>query len=166
MVIPNDVDGYTLFSIDDSEISTYTSKLLFQHHSKKFYHLFDRLTMVNEELKYISDYISGISESWSIKFKGRIINRVLRMIIIYADKPKHYGYYGNYIFAASYSYIKHYIQQIIKLLILDYGLPNKYYKLQIKKKDLFYISELFANAMLPLCEELLPKYRKLNSSTI
>ncbi|GIT97299.1 hypothetical protein TSL1_01200 [Sulfurovum sp. TSL1] len=48
MVVPYNEEGYTLFSISTAEmnesISRYQSKLLFQHHTKKFYHLVDRLT--------------------------------------------------------------------------------------------------------------------------
>ncbi len=166
MVIPNDADGYTLFSIDTSEISPYTSKLLFDRKSKEFYYLFDRLLSSSEELRYISGIIFGVSEYWFRQFRGKILNKLLRAYMLYVDKPQQFGFHGDYIFAANYSMIKKYIQQNIKSIKLhnlsdDY--IDRYYKLQIPYKTLLKLSKLFADAMIPLCEKLLPKYRKLTA---
>ncbi len=152
MVVPNSERGYTLFSIGTAEmrthISEYESKLLFQHHTKKYYHLVDRLTMLSSEIKSILEAVSEVSSHWHKVVKGTLINMMLRRYLVYTRNPQHYGYYGNYIFAANYCQLKMYLQKIAKVLICNYGFEDKYYKLDIAKKKLFKLSKLWADYIL------------------
>jgi len=155
--------GYSLFGIRDKEldITQDNAKLLFQHHSKDYYYLVDRIVMVSPEWKVVFDAIGGVSKRWLKSVKGRIVGIMLRRYMMYLDNPQWYGNYGDYFFASTYSIIKSYLQRVIKVLINNYGLHNKYYKLQIPKHKLIKLSELFYTGMIPLCERLLPRYRKM-----
>ncbi len=155
--------GYSLFGIRDKEvdISQDNAKLLFQHHSKDYYYLVDRMVMVSPELKVVMDSVGGVSKRWLKSVKGRIVGMMLRRYMMYLDNGNWYGNHGNYFFSANYSIIKSYLQRVIKVLINNYGLHNKYYKLQIPKSKLIKLSELFYTGMIPLCERLLPRYRKM-----
>ncbi len=168
MVVPNDVDGYTLFSKHNrdvnKEIPTYTTKLLFQHKTKQFYHLYDRLLMVSPALKFISDYIKNISHSWYVSFRGKILNLILKRFLLFVDNKQQFGYFGDYVLSANYSQVTYYVDNIIGVLKHNYGLEDKYYHTKIDKKDLHYLSKVFAGEMIPLCLELLPKYRRLTST--
>ena len=161
MIIPNDKDGYTLFYTDTSDMSYYTAKLLFQHKSKNYYYLFDRLTTECPELKQLSDWIKDVSPSWYVRFKGRTITFMLKAFITFAANPQHYGHYADYLFAANYTKLRHYFQKIIKVMLNLYDIPNRKYKFEIPKDRLFYISKVFATAMLDDCVELIPKYKML-----
>ncbi len=164
MVVPHTKDGYTLFSIDTSHMSTYTSKLLFQHKTKQFHHLFNRLCLASEELRLMVEKIKDISQSFYSKFKGRIITFMLKVFTVYSANPLHYGHHGDYVVAANYTKLRYYMQKIVKSLITSYGYPDKYYRFHIPKAKLFKISELFADSMIPLTNGLVPKYRRLIAS--
>jgi len=160
MIVPNS-DGYTLYSTDVSDMSYYTSKLLFQHKSKNYYHLFDRLQMVCPELVELVGLIKKVSTGWFIRFKGRVITFMLKAFITFAVNPQHYSHYADYLFAANYTKLRFYFQRLIKVLILKHGLYPKKYKFELKKKDLFYMSKLFAHSMLDDMVELVPRYKML-----
>ena len=158
MVVPNSKIGYTLYSIGTAEmriyIDKYKSKLMFQHHTKNYYHLVDKLAMLNSEIRDILDAVKRVSTHWYKVVKGSLINIMLRRYMVYVMNPQHYGYYGDYIFAANYCQLKMYLQKIAKVLICNYNFEDKYYKVQINKMKLFKLSELWANNMIPLCMRL------------
>jgi len=162
MVIPNS-NGYTLFSIDTSDISPYASKLLYQNRARKFNYLFDRLITVCPDLKEMVGYIKQVSESWYLKFRGRTITFILRVFTIYSANPQHYGYFGDFVMASNYSKLKHYFQKIVKTLITTHEvIPNRYYGFQIPRDKLIKISKLFGNDMLPLVnDKIVPQYLEL-----
>ncbi len=163
MVVPFDKEGYTLYAVNTSEITNRTSKLLFQHKAKKYYYLFDRLLSYSSELRELVELIKNISMSWFARFKGRVITSIMRELVVYAATPNRYGNFGDYIMAAGYTQLRFYFQRLIKVLIKKYGLYPKKYKFEIKKKDLFYISSVFAGKMLNECVEMVPKYERLMS---
>lgn len=157
MIVPNSERGYTLYSIGTAEMRThidkYKSKLLFQHHTKKYYYLVDRLAMYNSEIRDILDAVKRVSTHWFKVVKGSLINMMLRRYMVYMMNPQQYGHYGNYIFAANYCQLKMYLQKIAKVLICNYGFEDRYYKLHINKKKLFELSELWANKLMVVVEK-------------
>jgi len=160
MIVPNS-NGYTMYSIDTSDISTNTSRLLLQHRVKKYGYLFDRLMAYSADLRSLVGYIKEVSMSWFKRFKGRVITFIMRILVVYAATPQRFGYQGNYVMAANYTQLRFYFQRLIKVFVLKYGLPRRKYKFEIKKKDLFYISSVFAGKMLDECVELVPRYEML-----
>ncbi len=162
MIVPNS-NGYTLFHTDVSDMNTYTAKLLFQHKSKDYYYLFDRLMTEIPELKQLVDLIKGISPSWFMRFKGRTITFMLKAFITFAANPQQYGHYADYLFAANYTKLRFYFQKIIKVFIKRYGLYPKKYKFELSRDRLFYMSRVFAHAMLDDCVAMVPRYKLLIS---
>ncbi len=160
MIIPNS-DGYTLFSLDTSHISTNTSRLLLQHRVKKYRYLFDRLLMVCPDLVELVGYIKKVSKSWFERFRGRTITFIMRVLVVYAATPQRYHYSGDYIMASNYTKLRFYFQRIIKVMRNLYNIPKRKYKFEIKKQNLFYISKLFANDMIDECIRLVPRYEML-----
>ena len=160
MVVPNS-NGFTLYSIDTSDISSYTSKLLLQHKSPKYAYLFDRLTMVCPELKLMVDFIKTISDGFYRKFRGRVVAFIMKLLVVYSANPQRYHYSGDYIMASNYSQLKYLFQRLVKMLIKVYGYEKRLYHFHIKKKNLIYISKLFANDMIDECIGLVPRYEKL-----
>jgi len=164
MVVPNS-GGYTLFgtnsaSMKDS-ISREHNKLLTQHHIPKYRYLVDRLISSSAVLYEIFEAIRAVSPRWYKQVKGSIVGMMMRRYIVFYDKPQWFGYYGDFLFASNYSQIKLYIDKIISVLKHNYNLEKKYYKTSIPKKQLIYLSKLWANDMLPLCEKLVPKWKAL-----
>ena len=91
MVVPHTKDGYTLFSIDTSHMSTYTSKLLFQHEARKYNYLFDRLLTLCPDLVEVVGYIKEVSPKWFLKFRGRTITFMLKVFTMYSANPQQFG---------------------------------------------------------------------------
>ena len=161
MIVPNDAQGYTLYSIDTSDISTNTSRLLLQHRVKKHGYLFERLLMVCPDLVELVGFIGKVSQSWLARFKGRVITFIMRVLVVYAATPNRYGNFGDYIMSANYTKLRFYFQRLIKMMKKLYNIPDRKYKFEIKKQNLFYISKLFASKMLDECVELVPRYKML-----
>jgi hypothetical protein len=160
LVVPNS-DGYTLNAIDDSLVPPKISERLFHNFSCRYRYLMDELIDELPELQEIVKHIEGISKSWVVKFKGRLLNRLLRMTLLYCDNPQQYGYSSEYIFASSYVYIRHYIRQVVKYLIIRFNLPNKHYRLWLPKQKLMKLSKHYSDVLIPFCISRLPKYHKL-----
>ncbi|MDB2562197.1 hypothetical protein N9X61_01185 [Sulfurimonas sp.] len=166
MVVPNS-GGYTLFSTTvrdmDGSMSRYHSKLLFQHKTKNYHHLFDRLVMSCPHLQEVVNFIKtvGNDQHWFRTFRGSVLNLMLRRYMLFVSSPNQYGFYGDFIFASNYSILKNYLDNIIGVLKHEHGLPNKYYRILIPKPKLIALSKLWANEMIPLCTTLLPKWDKL-----
>ncbi len=165
MVVPYNDEGYTLFSISTAEmseyISRYESKLLFQHHTKKFYYLVDRLALLNSEIRSVLNAVKEVSEHWYKVVMGSLINMMLRRYMVFVLYPQQHGYYGDYFFAANYSQLKAYLQRVIGVLIHNYGFEDKYYALWIPRQELIKSSKLWGDAMIPFCETLIPKFKRI-----
>ena len=81
--------------------------------------------------------------------------------MVYLRNPQWYGYHGNVIFASNYSLSKYYLERTVKVLIIRDGFEQGYYNFKIPKKKLLQLSELWAEALIPVCEALMPKWRRL-----
>jgi len=165
MVIPYDKEGYTLVSISTAEmnesITRYQSKLLFQHHTKNFYYLVDRLALVNSEIRTVLNAVKEVSDHWHKVVMGSLINMMLRRYMIFVLYPQQHGYYGDYFFASNYSQIKAYLQRTVGVLIHNYGFEDKYYALRLPRNELIKASKLWGDAMIPFCETLIPKFQSI-----
>jgi len=165
MKVPNDVDGYTLYEINTDDMSKKHTRYLFQHHIQNYYHLYDRLMMINPDLKELDGMIKKISPSWQKRLRGRVLTHFLKALVVYSTNPQHYGFHGDYIMAANYGTLRAYFKKLIKMMIKVYGITDRYYHFMIQRKDLFYMSKVFASQMIPFTLELVPKHlRLLNES--
>ena len=161
MIVPNDAEGYTLFETDTSDMTKKHTRYLFQHHIKNYYHLYDRLMMYSPDLKELDSMIKKISPSWQKRLRGRVLTHFLKAFQVFSATPQSFGYFGDYIMACNYGKLRAYFKKLIKMMIKVYGIPNRYYHFNIERKDLYYISNIFASQMLPLTNKLVPKHLKL-----
>ncbi len=137
--------------------------LLLQHRTKYFYHLVDRLRMVNPDLDTLLCYVKdNVSVNMYKTIRGRIIGLMLIRYTNFLLHPQWYAHKGDLIFFANYFHIQQYLQRMVKVLICNYDYPDRYYGFKIKKHKLLKMSELFAQGMLPTVEKkMLPHYKKL-----
>jgi len=136
---------------------------LIKHRTKQFQHLVDRLLLVCDEMRGVLSYVnSEVSENWYKTIRGTILGMLLVRCMIYQMNPVHYKYRGDLIFYANYSIIKNYLQRIIKVLICNYGLEDKYYKLFVPKQKLYQLSELFYDSMYDDSLKMVIHYHKLH----
>ena len=159
------LDGYSQRSISTAEMNSLmsrkTSKLLFQHHTHKYYYLVDLLVSKCPDLKLLFNTVKEISSNWYKNIYGSIINMMLRRYMVYLDNPQWFGSYADTIFATNYSQVKAYLQRIVKVLNTYYSARLGYMKFNVKRKDLLVLSERWINGALPLVTKLQSKYYKL-----
>ena len=138
------------------------SSNLMKNVTRNFYHLFDRMVMVNPDLKEIMDFVRDkVSVNWYRTLRGRVINLMLVRFMVFQMYPQRYNHQSDLILYANYSIIKHYIQRTVKVLIKCYGLPDRYYKLKIPKEKLYTLSKLWANDMFDTSVKMVTHYHKL-----
>jgi len=133
--------------------------------AKNFQYLADRMLMVNPELKEVLSYVRDkVSVNWYKTIRGRIITLMLTRYMMFQMNPQWYAHKMDLVLFANYSIIKNYLQRIIKVLIKNYGLEDKYYKLYIKPKNLHNLSKLWARDMYDTSLKMVEHYHKLHST--
>ena len=161
------LDGYSQRSISTAEMNSLmsrkTSKLLFQHHTHKYYYLVDLLVSKCPDLKLLFNAVKEISSNWYKNIYGSIINMMLRRYMVYLDNPQWFGSYADTIFATNYSQVKAYLQRIVKVLNLNYHCNLGYIRLKVPRRDLLSLSSRWTVGLLPLCLEQINKYKKLEN---
>ncbi len=163
----DELNGYSQRSISTVEMNSLmsrkTSKLLFQHHTSKFYHLVDLLASKCKEIQHLLETVGSISSNWYKNIYGSIINMMLRRYMVFISNPQWFGSYADTIFATNYSQVKAYLQRIVKVLNLHYNANLGYMRFRLKRRDLLSVSTRWTNEVLPLTMKLLEKYKRLNS---
>jgi hypothetical protein len=161
----DELNGYSQLSIStaimNSLMSRKTSKLLFQHHICKYYHLVDMVVSKCPDLRLLLDTVKGISSHWHKNIYGSIIGMMMRRYMVYIDNPQWYGNYADTIFATNYCQVKAYLQRIVKVLNSKYKAKLGYLTLKLSRKDLLILSNRWTQNILPLCIKLQPKYKNL-----
>jgi len=141
----------------------YKSSLLLKHRTKKFQYLADRMIMVNPQLKELLSYVRDkVSVRWYKTIRGRILGLVMVRYMVYHMNPQHYSHRLDLVLFANYSIIQNYLQRIVKVLIKNYGLEDKYYGLKIQKQKLYELSKLWANDMFDTSLKMVEHYHKLH----
>jgi len=148
---------YEMFEYDKKR-----THVLTQHRIKQFYPLFDRLLMVNPELKLIVEWVeANVSARWSKSIRGYVLNLCRISYMSYLMNPQWSGNQSDYVFKYNYIIIQQYLQRTVKVLIENYGLENKHYALKIKTPALNKLSKLFAEKMFDDSIKMLKHYYKL-----
>lgn len=143
----------------------YKHSLLVKHRIKKFQYLVDRMIMVNPQLDELLSYVRDkVSVNWYKTIKGRIISLMMVRYMMFQMNSQWYANKMDLLLFANYSIIKNYLQRIIKVLIKNYGLEDKYYKLYIKPKNLHNLSKLWAKDMYDTSLKMVEHYHKLHPS--
>jgi len=144
-------------------VTRYERQLLTQHRRQKFQYLADRLLMVNSQLREVLEFVKvNVSEKWYKVIRTRILTLMMIRYMMFQMNPQWYAYRADLIFYANYSIIKNYLQRTIKVLIKNYGLEDKYYKLYITPKNLKMLSKLWAEDMYDTSLEMVKHFEKLN----
>ena len=163
----DELNGYSQRSISTAEMNSLmsrkTSKLLFQHHTRNYYHLVDLLASKCKEIQHLLETVGSISKNWLKNIYGSIINMMLRRYMIFTSNPQWFGSYADTIFATNYSQVKAYLQRIVKVLNLNYCANLGYMRFKLKRQDLLGISSRWTNEVLPLTMKQLDKYKRLSS---
>ena len=140
---------------------------LIKHRTKKYQYLVDRMLMMNPELSRLMKFIGDrVSKNWVKTIRGRLISLMLVRYMAYNMNPQWSAYRHDLILFGNYSILQNYLHRIVKVLILNYNLPSKLYKLTISKKNLQLLSQLWANDMYDDSVKMLKHYYKLNPNAI
>ena len=140
----------------------YHRHLVTQHRTKEFWFIFDRMRMMNPELDEMIRYVEGISVKFAKSIRGRVVNMLLIMYMAFLLNPQQYAYRGDLILYANYRHIQHYFKRMVKILILHYGYPDKFYRFEIKKDKLYKLSQLFADSVHETVEKkMVPHYKRV-----
>jgi len=138
---------------------------LVQHHTKKFYHLFDAMVRYCPELQELTEWLHKHHERLYKYIRGRIIGLMLIRYLAYLLQPQAYAHRGDLIFFANYKHLQQFLFRMVKMLRMNYNLEapfDRCWSFKIQQKNLYKLSQMWAEDMLPLVEEkLVPKYKKL-----
>ncbi|CAI6151285.1 MAG: hypothetical protein SPLUMA2_SPLUMAMAG2_00113 [uncultured Sulfurimonas sp.] len=137
---------------------------LLNHRAKNYHYLVDRLMIVNSDLREVLEYVrSNVSENWYKTIKGRIVGLMLVRCMDYELYPAKSSHRGDLIFYANYAIIQSYLFRLVKVLILHYDFPHRYYAFKVPSDELYKQSVLWFDSMYEDSIKMVKHYKRLIS---
>ena len=138
-------------------------KLLINHRNKKFRYFADRMISENKDLQEVLFYVrDNVSENWFKTLRGTLTSFALIRYMYFQRNPQWYNHRMDLVFYASYVYLQKQLQRTAKVLIMNYGLEDRFYNFHFTKKKLYYFSELLAEKMYDTSLDMVKHLEKLN----